>query len=135
MQHESNCVSTASSETSQFTFDNGASYGLLQINGKAWCGKLGLSSDSQTCKSQLLSSASTDIERNINIGAQILSIYYGQYSSGVAFNGCNVQKTYTGWAAALRAYNGLGCNKLFPSQDSFVDDVSALYNKLAAINS
>lgn len=121
MIQESVCNPTASS---------GSSYGLMQINTGTWCGQYGLSSNQQTCTQQLL-----DPTTNINVGTQIILHYYNQYGSkGVTFNGCNIQKNYAGWNASLRAYNGLGCNSNYPSQDYYVENVMKIYTQLQATN-
>ena len=118
---ESSCKPSASSSSS---------YGIMQINTGVWAGKYGLSSDVSTAKTQLM-----DASTNINIGAQILKGYYDQYgSTGVNFHGCNVNTTYSGWKAAVRAYNGLGCNKNYPSQDLYVEKVFDLYSQFTYLD-
>jgi len=88
-------------------------YGLMQIcpgphleyyNGTACNGK----------------SAKDDVDCNIKGGVEILRDYYDNYNNGKRYKcgrfcdakgNCQepVDKFYTGWSAALRAYNGLGC--------------------------
>ena len=119
MIQESSCNALASSDSS---------YGLMQINAGVWCGEYGLSSDKDSCKNILLSDTNTNIE----VGVNILVENYGIYKNGVEFKGCNVEKTYTEWEAALRAYNGLSCNKNYPSQDQYVDEVVTKWNSIKA---
>lgn len=117
MYQESQCKPNSNSDSSN---------GLMQINAKIWKGKYGLSTDISKAKSQLSNPLT-----NINVGTQILKSYYNQYgSSGVNFNGCAVKKSYSGWEAALRAYNGLGCNTKYPSQDYYVENVEKLYSQI-----
>ncbi|MBI3623879.1 transglycosylase SLT domain-containing protein [Candidatus Pacearchaeota archaeon] len=154
MQTESSCNSQASSESTKLPFENGASYGLMQISGKTWCGKYGLPSDPNLCKDQLLNSPLT----NIKIGALILKDYYTTDSktySCSAFKSTDsngkiiqdepaVNKAYTGWEYALRSYNGWSCarivnkgtdkeKEIFADQD-YVGKIMDLYRKLVALN-
>lgn len=115
MMQESDCVSSAFS---------GSSTGLMQIN-LIHCGKYGLLADKDKCKEQLLS----NIQLNIDVGAQILKESYDASKDGRIFQGCSERNIlYTGWEAALRGYNGWGCgtdssgNKIY-SQDSYVEEV------------
>jgi hypothetical protein len=111
MMQESDCVSTAFS---------GSSVGLMQIN-LANCGSYGLVSDKTNCKKQLLENP----QLNIEVGAEILKEKYNTYKNGKVFNGCsNRGITYTEWDAALRGYNGWGCNPSFTSQDNYVEEVN-----------
>ena len=49
------------------------------------------------------------------------------------FDGCtNLNAYYSGWAAAVRMYNGWGCNPNYPSQDSYADNVMTIYEQLTA---
>lgn len=103
--------------------DSGISYGLMQINAQIWCGKHGLPSNIAQCKEILLNNP----VKNIEVGVQIL---VDEHKKGtVTFNGCNVKnKRYDGWEAALRRYNGLGCNENYPQQDQYVENVVKLLN-------
>jgi len=110
--------------------DSGSSYGLMQINTGYWClEKFGLPTNKKDCKQVLLNNP----QKNIEVGVQIL---YDEYQKGsVIFNGCNVKnKQYSGWEAALRRYNGLGCNENFPSQDQYVENVVKLWNDFKSQN-
>ncbi len=78
---------------------------------------------------------SSNTQNNIFCGAKILKDYYNTYKNGKQFSGaCTDEyksKTYTGWSAALRAYNGWGCNEKYPVQDQYVDKVAETYTKLS----
>ncbi len=120
---ESGCISTAQSDSSS---------GLMQITCSIWKGKYGLSTDVETCKEYLKSNP----EENIRIGISILRANYDSYANGKTFKSCgrgNID--YSGWDAALRAYNGWGCNSAYPDQDYFVDHVNNLYFQLKAQSS
>lgn len=120
MMQESDCVSTASS---------GSSVGLMQIN-LANCGGYGLPSSEADCRSQLV----LNPQLNIEVGAEILKEKYNAYKDGKVFNGCsNRGITYTEWDAALRGYNGWGCNPSFTSQDSYVEDVNQRADSLRKV--
>jgi len=115
MMQESGCTSKAFS---------GSSVGLMQIN-LIHCGKYGLFSDKEKCKEQLMN----NVQLNIEVGARILRENYDTYKEGKIFQGCSERNIfYTGWEAALRAYNGWGCgtdskgSKLY-FQDNFVEDI------------
>ncbi|MBS3084971.1 transglycosylase SLT domain-containing protein, partial [Candidatus Pacearchaeota archaeon] len=123
MIQESNCNPRAG-------FGVHDSLGLMQINTGVHCGKYELPTDKNECQLLLIA----DTTKNIEVGTQILLDYYNQYKNGVNFKGCNVQKTYNGWEAALRAYNGLGCNKNYPSQDYYVENVMEKFNGLKSQN-
>jgi len=120
MMQESDCVSTASS---------GSSVGLMQIN-LANCGGYGLPSNQDECKNQLINNP----QLNIEVGAKILKEKYNTYKNGKVFNGCsNRGITYTGWDAALRGYNGWGCNPSFTSQDNYVEEVNQRADSLRKV--
>ncbi len=126
--------------------ESDSSYGLVQINLKEHCdkgyGNWGLSKDSQICRNEL-----KNLEKNIDVGTQILKSYYDEFGEkGLVFDGaCNSnlhQKTYYGWEAALRAYNGNGCGvfgkgpregERITSQDAYVEHVLERYNNLRKI--
>ena len=67
------------------------------------------------------------VDCNIKAGVEILSRYYIQYSNGIPENlirnYCKNEdyikrySKYTSWSAALRAYNGLGCEGEFADTD------------------
>ncbi len=107
-----------------------SSYGLMQININDWCGTSGFSEDLETCKDELLENP----EDNIRLGAEILKKKYDIYKNGKTFSGACSEKykkvVYTEWQAAIRGYNGWGCNKNYPQQDKFVEEVVERYNKL-----
>jgi hypothetical protein len=116
MIQESSCNSNSFS---------GSSVGLMQIN-LIHCGKYGLLEDKEKCKAQL----TNNIQLNIDVGAQILKENYKVWKDGKIFDGCSQRNVnYTGWDAALRAYNGWGCgtdsegNKIY-SQDYFVEEIN-----------
>lgn len=77
----------------------------------------------------------TDPEVNIKNGIKTLREKYDglngnckKFSS--ACNSKYKQITYCGWDAAIRGYNGWGCNENYPNQDYFVDEVMERYNQL-----
>ena len=135
MQIESSCDKTATSDGKIFkkkdgtkyvmTFDLGASYGLLEVSGRTWCGKHGLPNDKDSCIKALY-----DSQTNLNSGAAILSDYYSDKKDGVNYNSCGRRVTYYNWDAALRAYNGFGCYK---GAEYYVENVMKIYNKLGKI--
>jgi soluble lytic murein transglycosylase-like protein len=120
MIQESSCSLTAES--------SGGDMGLMQINPDNCVGQYGLSSNKDTCKSLLL----TNGETNINVGAQILKGAY--ISSSKTYDCGGVVKTYTGWEAALRGYNGWG-NKTTGSCGvvTYVGDVEKKYARLVSL--
>ena len=120
MMQESACKNDAFS---------GSSTGLMQIN-LIHCGKYGLPSDKTECKKELMENP----QLNIEIGAKILREYYDLYKGGKTFQGCSKRNiTYYEWEAALRAYNGWGCNSVFSAQDYFVEDIVERYELLGKI--
>jgi len=82
--------------------------GLMQVNTKVHCGAKDLSMAINTCKEQL-----KDPEINIKTGVLILLENYKSFKDGRLFKeACSAEykkKTYYGWQAALRGYNGWGC--------------------------
>jgi hypothetical protein len=118
MMQESSCNLNAGS---------GSSYGLMQIN--TW----------EYCKNQLHLVSINDVigkgnvKNNIECGAIILGEKYKIYKNGVTFNGCTAKfkdLKYYKWEAALRGYNGLGCNKNYPEQDKFVPEIMTRFKCL-----
>ena len=100
MVQESRCNSSEAS---------GSSVGLMQIN-LDHCGNFDLPDEKTACKNELINNP----EKNIQVGAQILEDSYNFYGiKGKQFSdACTEeyqQKTYFGWEAALRGYNGWGC--------------------------
>jgi tetratricopeptide (TPR) repeat protein len=74
---------------------------------------------------------SNNIENNIKCGTHILEKKYNLLKDGVSFNGCsNRDITYSGWDAALRGYNGLGCGE---DQDYYVEEIKQRYSELLKI--
>ncbi len=75
-----------------------------------------------------------DAKTNIDEGAKELREKYEIYKDGKTFAGaCSEEyktKYYSGWNAALRGYNGWGCNPNYPNQDFYVEEVLFIYNKL-----
>lgn len=136
MMQESRCDKTSVSSSS---------VGLMQINlihcgnpvVSPYGGKIarnyGLPGDEAECKNLLL----TNHEKNIFVGAQILGEMYSANRDGKQFtDACkeeNKQIVYYNWEAAVRGYNGWGCNKNFPEQDNFVEEVMARYKELSAL--
>ncbi len=120
MMQESSCKKDASS---------GSSFGLMQVN-LVHCGNYGLPEDKEECKKILLENP----EQNIRVGARILRDSYNIYHKGKVFsNACTkeYQKVfYNDWKAAIRGYNGWGCDKNYPQQDKYVEEVVAKYNLL-----
>ncbi|MAG11155.1 hypothetical protein CMI44_02490, partial [Candidatus Pacearchaeota archaeon] len=124
MMQESNCGADEHS---------GSSIGLMQIN-LIHCGKYGLTKNKGECENELLS----DPELNIGLGAKILKINYNSHSGGKQFSkACTDEfkkKYYSGWKAALRGYNGWGCNPDYPKQDNYVEYVTNLHERLKEIS-
>jgi len=129
IKQESSCSEGADSGiTTGNSFCNGASYGLMQISGRTWCGKYGLpanpSSDmSDYCKTH---PQYTNVEcinelketsKNVEVGTEILRAGYNENSRHYVCNSFKserqdelaVSKNYSKWERALRAYNGWGC--------------------------
>lgn len=151
MQQESSCRIDASSGD-YITFDEGASYGLMQISGRIWCGEFRLPITQADCVNILMN----DPSENINVGAHILRDNYDSYSSTPktlkcdAFKSVNsegqiiqdepaVDVTYTGWENALRWYQGWGCarykadgSQVFSDHD-YVEKIMERYDKLATL--
>lgn len=131
MQQESSCNKDISSEKT-LSFEDGASYGLMQISGRIWCGNYGLPSDKDNCIKLLLE----DPSMNIKLGARILSEGYNVNNYGdrikAKCKSSSYQKkylSYTGWEQALRLYNGPGCTP--PGADvNFVETVMNRFQKL-----
>jgi hypothetical protein len=113
MMQESSCVYSESD----------SSFGLMQIGaaGYTYCKSLGSFDEIKK-----------DHEKNIQCGAINLRKNFETHGEkGVTFQGCSSRNiNYLGWEAALRAYNGLRCNKDYPAQDYFVEEIIARYNKL-----
>ena len=124
MMQESNCRPSVSTESS---------IGILQINCGVWCDEknkniVDFFGDANCC--DILRN---DVERNIEAGVSILAHYYydfGGANSVANFRGCNLRTTYSGWLAALRRYNGLGCDRDYTEQDFFVPEIVDRYNVL-----
>jgi hypothetical protein len=136
IMQESACDKSASSESSRIPFEKGASYGLMQISGRIWCGEnggFGLPEEKEECKKFLLENP----EKNIEIGVKILKNYYDydrdSYESKIKSN-CNdetyqnIYLSYTGWKKALRLYNGPACRD--SKESNYVNEVVARYNEL-----
>ena len=50
------------------------------------------------------------------------------------FDGCSERNAYySGWEAALRFYNGWGCNPSYPAQDKFVEEIMSRYEILRGV--
>jgi hypothetical protein len=72
---------------------------------------------------------------NIFCGAKILSIKYNDAKNGKLFQGCSSLNTkYYDWEAAVRGYNGWGCDGAIPEQDKYVSNVMDRYRRLVKIS-
>jgi len=118
MMQESECRADAKS---------GSSYGLMQINLNAqglpltwpWYNpetniKEGLS---------ILKNKYDLLQKGVSIG----TCKYDKERKGIIFTGCKRTVFYKDWQAAVRGYNGCGCNPKYPSQDWFVEEVFKRY--------
>lgn len=131
MMQESTCQSEAVSSSS---------IGLMQINAEVWKGNHGLPNDVVEATKIL----KENYEVNIKAGVAILEEYFKR--APVNFRGCNFTShtnlnekyglvpykkvSYTGWEAALRRYNGLGCNRNYPIQDYYVHEIIDRFSQL-----
>ena len=128
-----NCQGTSSSscgESSVLSSDF-SSIGVMQINTKVNSGL----ADKVCTPGQTV----YDLECNINVGAKILRDAYLRYQNGIPFSLimryckdislAEKYASYLGWAAALRAYNGLGCST--GADSAYVERVN---EKLAQIS-
>ncbi|HIJ18234.1 TPA: lytic transglycosylase domain-containing protein, partial [Candidatus Woesearchaeota archaeon] len=108
-----------------------SSIGVMQINTKVNSGL----ADKVCTPGQTV----YDLECNINVGAKILRDAYLRYQNGIPFSLimryckdislAEKYASYLGWAAALRAYNGLGCST--GADSAYVERVN---EKLAQIS-
>jgi hypothetical protein len=106
--------------------ESDSSAGLMQIN-LIHCGNYGLPENKNECKKILL----TDMSKNIEVGTKMLKEFYEQFKDGKDYTRCSGSVVhYAGWEAALRRYNGWGCNKNYPAQDTYVEDVIERYETL-----
>jgi len=128
MMQESSCRQDAASSSS---------VGLMQINLGAHCGDHDLPKDQTECKYILINNA----DKNIEVGADILKGYYDLSDASYERKIKSVCKNevyrdkylaYTGWAQALRLYNGPGCNPV-SARIIYVEEIYDLYNKLRAL--
>lgn len=120
IEQESNCRNIESA---------GGDIGLMQINSNVHCGYHELPEDKSQCESVLLS----DIEKNIQVGIEILEEGYNNFNEkGITkiCDGVKETKTYYGWDAALRAYNGAGCGGVI----DYVEEVNSRYEKLKELS-
>jgi len=106
-----------------------SSWGLMQINSEVHCGNHGLPSNKRKCERELLN----NVQLNIEVGAKILRGKYEFGKGGIEFRGCTKVISYSGWEAALRGYNGWGCNPDYPGQDNFVEEVMERYKELKKV--
>ncbi|MFH1787284.1 MAG: transglycosylase SLT domain-containing protein [archaeon] len=110
--------------------DTDESYGLMQLTKgtvEFYCaGKINGISNFDDIK------GSGNTNNNINCGAKILRDKYEEFKDGKQFSGACTEEykkiVYEEWAAALRGYNGWGCNVNYPQQDKFVDNVLEIYD-------
>ncbi len=139
MMQESSCDKSASSESKEISFQDGASYGLMQISGRTWCGEYGLPENIDDCKNELLENP----EKNIEVGSKILAREYDNYGEADDSEEyykrirayCSVSSylnrylSYKGWERALRLYNGPGCNVKNADVD-YVEGIEGRYSEL-----
>ena len=135
MFHESKCDYSAKSSAS--------SYGLMQISSGSYLDfcKGKLSNNGVSFEVMRASEDYTDL--NIECGIKILKGKYTQYNQGLSENYfkttsqdvCKDEEyiskyaSYKGIEAALRAYNGWGCNPFIADVD-FVENVKAYYDTI-----
>ena len=97
----------------------------LKCNEAGYCGLMQISGKT---------SGYMDAKTNINEGTKELREKYELFKDGKTFEGaCSEEyrtKYYSGWSAALRGYNGWGCNLNYPNQDFFVEETLNIYDKL-----
>ena len=143
MIKESSCVFNADSgSTSQISFCQGASYGLMQISGKTWCGNYNLLANEKDCKEdkdysndKCINDLKNNAGKNVEVGIKILKQYYSDKQMTYtckAFISKNqnepaISHDYTGWSYAVRSYNGKACagyrkdgSEIFADQDYVV---------------
>jgi len=124
---------------------NVGSHGLMQIEEGSF---------NQTCSDMIdsfeLIKGGDNVENNIKCGIKIFKAKYNEYKNGVyeswsylnnnAFkslvNNCisayPKYETYRGWDAALRGYNGWGCNE--NADTDYVEKVNAIYSTLSSVD-
>ncbi len=106
-----------------------SSFGLMQINSDN-CGSYGLP-DKETRLEECKTLLKNDVNKNIEVGLTILNEKYDLFSEGKVFQGCSKRNIlYEGWEAALRGYNGWGCDEKYPAQDNYVEEVIRRYGIL-----
>ena len=73
-------------------------------------------------------------ETNIKAGIRELRGKYDTYRNGMVFEGCSGRRIlYTEWKAALRGYNGWGCDPSLPEQDYYVDEIWSRFQSLKKV--
>jgi hypothetical protein len=73
-------------------------------------------------------------QTNIKEGVEHLKGKYDTYKNGRYFEGCSKRHVYYDeWEAAMRGYNGWGCNIDYANQDFFVDEIWERYEKLKTV--
>ena len=118
---ESNCDEDASS---------GKAYGVMQITEGSYnyyCGNSGLN----------FNDVKSNYEKNIKCGVKILGKKYEEFKNGLSSNSgyysCSdnypLWAKYSGWDAAIRAYNGWGCDPKSSDID-YVENVNNLAKEL-----
>ena len=70
-----------------------------------------------------------DKELNIKVGAQVLKDKYNSYKVEEHLVVRHIVKTYSGWEAALRGYNGWGCT----GDNNYVENVKSKYFELVRL--
>jgi hypothetical protein len=103
-------------------------YGLMQICGNTWSG----------CISQTRIDSIDDLggednyDKNIECGAVILKAKFDAIRDSKKYD-CGYEETYSGWAAAVRGYNGWtsssGC-RAAGDQVYYVENVEEIYDQL-----
>ena len=113
------------------------SVGLMQINVK-----VNSALADKVCRSD---ETVYDLECNINIGAKLLRDSHLRYQNGIpesllrkyCKDEQQVQKylSYRGWEAAMRAYNGLGCDSNRGADTSYVENVQKRFAEITTLPS
>src|SRR3989344_1872976 len=139
---QSDVLNALSGSTSQISFCQGASYGLMQISGKTWCGNYNLLANEKDCKEdkdysndKCINDLKNNAGKNVEVGIKILKQYYSDKQMTYtckAFISKNqnepaISHDYTGWSYAVRSYNGKACagyrkdgSEIFADQDYVV---------------
>ncbi len=127
-------VASPSCTSSTILSSSSGSVGLMQINVQ-----VNAALAKKVCRSD---ESVYDLECNINIAAKLLRDSYLRHQNGISRNLINKYckdplqaekySSYQGWDAAIRAYNGLGCNTKKGADVAYVENV---HQKIAQIPS